>query len=335
MSSADYERRREVGSPEWCARLLRSTRDDTLLLITEALAVAGDRVPGAPRTVLQTYVNASSQAEFFGSIVLQSKIDMERSIRAAADLLSAIITLFESGGVAAMSAMVLARSTGEIIMRFCHIHEPSLPPPRTLLRMAAYQLESIEDNLRTAEAFGEDGEEDARRAREQIPTMHDFLTTNGIQRLANPRRPEFTLNLTLDGSTENVKFNATEAYRRYLRVGFWDWALGSGATHGRGWFLPNVVGTFDEAPFMNSSEIAVTVTLQILELATAFAVATGGHTGMDTSEYLRKVHQRRIGATVADRPQTGHAVSHHEYGQRHMAPRFPLGTDGSSFAAQV
>ncbi len=59
---------------------------------------------------------------------------------------------------------------------------------------------------------------------------------------------------------------------------------------------------------------AVTVTLQILALATAFAVAAGGDAGADTDDCLRKVHLRRLGATEADRENEGHAVSHQEYG---------------------
>jgi len=334
VSSTASDGTRDVGSPEWCARLIRSTLDETLPLITEALAAAADLVEGAPRTVLREYVSAKEHGAFLGAVVLQSKIDMERSIRAVADLAKGIIALFETGMETTMSAMVLARSAGEIIMRFCHIYDPSVPPARTLLRMAAYQLESIEDNLRTAEAFGVHGASDADQARENITAMHGFFTNNGLARLADTRRGEFTVNLTLDGVTENVKFNATAAYMRFLQVGFWDWALGSGATHGRGWFLPNVVGTFEEAPFMTRGEVAVTVTLQIMELATAFAAALGSHTGMDTNEYQRKVHQRRLGASAADREQTGHAVGHREYGQRQVAPTFPLGTDGASFAAR-
>ena len=234
-----------------------------------------------------------------------------------------------------MSAMVLARSAGEIIMRFCHIHDPNVPPTRTLLRMAAYQLESVEDQLRTAEAFGEHGQDDARQAHENMSGMQSFITDSGIVRLADSRRGEFTLNLSLDGATENIKFNATAAYSRYLQVGFWDWALGSGATHGRGWFLPNVMGTSDEPPSMSRSEVAITVTLQLLELATAFAVVLGGHTGMDTNEYLRKVHQRRIGATAVDRARPGFAVGHQQYGDRLMAPTFPMGTGGASFASRT
>lgn len=330
--AASSSTRREVGSPQWCARLLRTTMDDSLQCITDVLTVAADRRPGAPRTVLNEYVHAKEHAEFLGSVVLQSKIDMERSIRAVADLVNGIITIFESAASAPMSAMVLARSAGEIVMRFCYIYDPEVPPARTLLRMATFQIESVEDNLRTAEAFGVHGEGDANDAREQISTMHEFFTSHGVERTPDSRRPEFTVNLRLDGATENVKFNATDAYRRYLRVGYWDWALGSGATHGRGWFLPNVIGTFDEAPFMDRNEIAVTVTLQILELATAFAVAAGGHTGADTDEYLRKVHLRRLGVTEADRENDGNAVSHREYGNRVLAPRFPMGTGGASFA---
>lgn len=322
--------RPEVGSAAWCARLLRSTLDDTLQLIVDALATGADLIEGAPRAALHGFVSAHDNAEFLSGVVLQSKIDMERSIRAVGDLVHAIIALFEASGGSPVSTMVLARSAGESILRFCHIHDPSCSPARTLIRMAAYQLESIEDNLRTAEAFGIHGETDAREALANIATMHGYLASNGFVRRVGQRRPEFTVNLTFCGETENVSFNATDAYKRHLPVGYWDWALGSGATHTRGWFLPNIVGTFDEEPFMDDREVAATVTLQILELASAFAAALGGHTGMDTDEYQRKVHQRRVGVTATD-SATGQPVGHREYGRRQVSPTFPLGTDGSSF----
>src|SRR5688572_23440999 len=89
---------RVVGSPQWCARLLRATLDDSLTLTAEALEVSASRLPGAPRTVVQQYGQAHEHGNFLGAVVLQSKIDMERSIRAVADLVTGIITLFEAGG---------------------------------------------------------------------------------------------------------------------------------------------------------------------------------------------------------------------------------------------
>lgn len=50
--AASSSTRREVGSPQWCARLLRTTMDDSLQCITDVLTVAGDGRPGAPGTVL-------------------------------------------------------------------------------------------------------------------------------------------------------------------------------------------------------------------------------------------------------------------------------------------
>lgn len=288
---------------------------ESLALIDHALDTAADLVPGSPRAVLHDYVSSGAHADIYGAFVLQSKIDTERSLRAVADLVNGIITLFEAERGAAVSTMVLARSAGENIMRFCHVYDADEPPQRTLLRMVAVQLESVEDNLRTAEAFGPHGQDDARSARKNIAAMQEMVQDAGIVRLANQRRPEFTTNLTLDGVTENVRFNATESYRRYLQVGFWDWALGSGATHGRAWLLPNIVGTFDESPFMDRNDISITVTLQVLELATAFARSIGGHSGADTDLYQRKVHQRRLGVTAADRPPAEYAVSHSDYGR--------------------
>jgi hypothetical protein len=313
MSNFASTRLREVGSPEWCARLLRSTVRDTLTLITDSLQTAGDLPAATPRTELHEFVSTHEHGDLLKGVVLQSKIDMERSIRGVADLLEGIITLLESGGKSVVSTMALARSAGESVLRFCHIHDPNETPSRTLTRMAAYQLESVEDNLHTAEAFGEHGTDDAAEVRESIAAVHLQLEGSGFKRLPG-KRPERTINITFLGETENVNFNVTAAFKKYLVVGYWNWALGSGATHGRGWFLPHIIGTFDEPPLMGRDEVAVTVTLQILELADSFAVALGGHTGSDIDEYQRKIHQRRVGVLAASSEQIVQPISHREYG---------------------
>lgn len=323
--------RHQVGSAAWCARHIRSTLHDSRDLVVSALDVAAALPAGAKRTELREFALRQNHAEFLCAVVMQSKEEMERLLRAAADLALGIVAVFESGP-RPMSAMVLARSLGEAVLRFCYIHDPNVGPERTLLRMAAHQVESVEDNLRTAEAFGKHGIGDAKEARANIATMHQYYTKHGFTR-APAKRPEFTANLGLGGHKENLSFNATDAYKRFLPVGYWDWAIGSGATHGRAWFLPNVVGTSDEAPFADADEIARTVTLQLLELATALANVLHGHAGVDVEEFQRKVHSRRLGVSGADGTANGQAVHHRDYGRRQVEPTFPNGGTGASFTS--
>lgn len=322
--------KRTPGSAAWCARLLRSTAADILPLVSAALGSAADLPAGAPRSVMHEFVQEHPHGAFLGAVVLQSKEDMERSLRAVADFVDAIITLFESTTSAVLSSMALTRASGEAVARFCHLHDPNQPPAQTIARMVAVQLLAVEDNLRTAEAFGEHGRDDAEKATGKIREIHKRLTDNGFHR-TRAKREVFTANISLGGAVENLSFNATDAFKKYVKVGSWEWALGSGAVHTRAWLLPNLVGTFKEPPFMDRDEVARFVALALLELATAFATSIGGHCGFDPDPYLKKIHQRRVAVSAIDNPEGGQAVGHREYGERQVSPVFPHGTEGASF----
>lgn len=303
-----------------------------LPLVSSSLGAASDLPANAPRTALREYVQNHPHGSFLGAVALQSKEDMERPLRAVADFVDAIATLFESSSNAVVSSMALARTAGEAVVRFCYVYDPEQPPNRTLARMAAVQLLAIEENLRTAEAFGEYGKDDAAEAVKDIEEMHRWLTENGFQRKP-AKREQFTANISLDGAVENISFNATDAFKKYIKVGSWEWALGSGAVHTRGWLLPNLVGTFSEPPFMGRDEVARSVTLALLELATAFTASIGGHCGLNPDSYLKKIHRRRVAVTAHDNPEGGQAIGHREYGERQVRPVCPYGIGGESFVS--
>ncbi|MBT2518760.1 hypothetical protein J7E29_15045 [Streptomyces sp. ISL-90] len=318
------------GSPAWTARLLRSTLQDAVDMLADASEVAVQQPSVAHRASIHAYITQSPHRELLAGVYDFNKEVVERLLRASFDMTKAIIGILESDDPAPVSALILDRALGEVILRVCFIYDAAVPPARTLVRMALYQLESLEGNLRTAEAFGEEGADEAARARETIAEMHAMLTAGGFE-IGPGRRPSLSAWLRLDGETESASFNATDAYKRYVKVGSWQWAIGSGATHSLGWLLPNVVGTVDEPPMSTPSETLLTVFLSIIEVADALAQAVHGYTGADIEWFLKKIHQRRLGASAAQGDPMSHAVDHREYGSKLRQPSFPTASGGASF----
>lgn len=319
-----------VGSPGWSARMLRGLLNDVEAALGDAAAAGVQEPPTGQRAVIREYLVRSNE-ELLWAVLDVHQDTTQRLIRAALDIAKSIIRILDSEDPGPVSALILDRALGEAAMRLCFIHEPGIAPARSLVRMALYQLESIEGNLRTAEAFRGDGLDEAARARENIAEMHARLTAGGFE-IGPGRREPYSGWLRLDGETESASFNATDAYQRYLKVGSWQWAIGSGATHGLGWLLPNVVGTVDEDPMSTPQETLLTVVLSTIEVADALVRTAGGYTGTDVDPHLKRIHQRRLGVSAALGIPTGYAIHHSEYGDRTVAPRFPHGTGGASFA---
>ncbi|MBN8981996.1 MAG: hypothetical protein J0I29_12080, partial [Rhizobiales bacterium] len=139
----------------YAARLLRATIFDVDNLLDEALEAGGQRRRGSGIAALDQYMRASPRRDFvYGAIFGTNMETIERLLRTCKELAEAIALAFDSGSLVRVAPFVLERALGEAIMRICYILDAGVPPARTILRMAAYQLESVEGNLRTAEAFG-------------------------------------------------------------------------------------------------------------------------------------------------------------------------------------
>lgn len=316
------------GSPAWAARLLQATLLDAVDMLGDAAEAGVREPPTAHRAAVLSYLRQNPHADLLAGIYDSNKDTTERLVRASYDVVKTLIRIMESDDPTPVSALILDRALGESILRICYIHDATVPAAKNLTRMAVYQLEAIEGNLRTAEAFGDDGTAEAARARENIAEMHSLLRAGGFE-IGEGRRPPLSGWLRLDGQTESASFNATDAYKRYIRVGSWQWAIGSGATHGLGWLLPNVVGTVEEEPMSTAPETLLTVLMSCIEIADALARSAQAYTGADVDQFLRKIHQRRLGASAALGVPMGRAVDHREYG----GPSFrqPTTTTGAIF----
>jgi hypothetical protein len=303
---------------------------DSVTLMSRAFETHHDNMPGTAFADLSALISADANAHILGEICEVSFEFLERLIGMCGDLATSIVVLMESGETTAVSPMALERVLGEAVLRICYIFDANIPPARMLVRMAAYQLEAVEDQLKTTEAFGKDGIEELERHTAQIRGMHALLANAGFERVPSRRRAIFTASLSFDGHRDNVDMNATDAYKKYVKVGQWQWATGSGAIHSRGWFLPNVVGTRGEPPMSTRDEISATVALSILELADSFARVAKGFTGVDIEEVLRGNHYRRMGLSSPEHGTIKQAVHYTDYGAK-FQPERPDSRSGASF----
>ena len=323
--------RRQFGPGGYAARIVRATIRDTGLLIEQATEAGAKRLPDSGVTALDTWMRGHPNAAFlYGGIFGQNLETTERMLGACSDIAESIALLLDTNGRVLASPFVLERALGEAIMRLCYIFDHSAPPARTIGRMAAYQLESIEGNLRAAEAFGIQGAEKAVRARENIAEMHGWLNENGFELFADRREP-FTVSLAIDGHRENIKFDATAAFKRYLPASAWQWELGSGVTHSRGWMLAGLLATSETEALTSPTEVAMAVAGSSLELGDALARAAHGHTGAEVTWYLAKNHQRRRGITSWSGMHQELAVDHTEYAKRGPNWKNREGHLGASF----
>ena len=305
----------EFGPGVYAARIVRAAVKDMGVLLDQTLEAGSERRPSAGITVFDQWARAHEHAAFFLAVFQQSMDDVERLLRACIDMAESIALLMETNGRSVISPLVLSRSLGEGVMRICHVIAADVPPSRTLARMAAFQLEAVEGNLRTAQAFGAQGVEEGERARGNIAEMQAWFTDHGIE-LGAGRVAPFTAWVRVDGETENIEFNATDAYKRHMPRSVWHWSLGSGVTHSRGWMLPSVVGVRDEEALSSTIEMYVTTADAILELGDALATAASAHVGLDVDSYLKKNHLRRRGLLTWVRGNSDLAVGHREYAAR-------------------
>lgn len=315
----------------YAARVIRSTLRDSRRVIDEAVIAGGERRDGAGITLLDAWMRAHVHADFiFGGLWDQNLETAERLLTLCGELAESIAILFESPSRLAAAPFVLERALGEAIMRIAHIFDPNVLPARTVARMAAYQLETIEGNLHAALAFGENGVEEVDDARAQIAEMHGFLERAGFTRLPARREP-FTASVEIGGERENLKFNATEAFKRYLPSSPWMWELGSGVTHGRGWMLGSLIATTQTEAVSTDVDVALSVGGAVVELADALARTAAGHSGVDVDWFLKKNHLRRRGLSSWSGRGARLSVDHKEYASRPANFRARQVPDESSF----
>ena len=307
---------RQFSVSVYAAKTIRMTIRDVRQMVNAAADAGGDRREGAGVTVLDRWMRAHEQSDFlFGALWDQNIETMEQLLGLCNDLAESTAVLLDHASPPAASPFVLVRSLGETVMRIAHMLDAEARPARTVARIAAYQLESIEGNLRAAEAFGTNGKTDAKEARENIRQMHRSLSDAGFQLFPDRREP-FTVSIGIDGERENLKFDATAAFKRYLPSSPWLWELGSGVTHARGWMIGGLIETTRTDPITSAMDVALSAAGAVVELADTFARIAVSQTGLDVDSFLKANHLRRRGITSWTPNAPTLSVDHTEYARR-------------------
>jgi hypothetical protein len=279
---------------------------------------------------MQEWIDSQAQRGFFSYLFNRSVGASERTLRSSAEMAESIAILLESESASMVSPHVLARAVGEGIMRICYVADATIAPAQTLLRMAAFELATFEGTFTTMRAFGGRHTDELENALANVKLMHRWLTENGITRTSAKREP-FSTNLSLEGHVENISFNATAAYERYMPASAWSYNLGSGATHSRGWMLPSLVGTVEEDALATRADSAATVGHIILDVADALARIGAGHAGINVNTFLRTTHLRRNGIVRMGGRGDAISVNFEEYASRFYDTKEPDTDDGRAF----
>lgn len=295
------------------ARLIRQTLRDAVVLVRDAVKAGGERHAGAGVTVLDQWMEAHQEREFFRAIFDQNVETIEQLLGSAEDSAHALLATLDSGRPSTAPLFVLERAIVEAILRICWLLDSDHTPERTVVRMMVVQVEQIEGSLQIAESFGPAAAGEARQIRENIADFHRMIADHGFTRTPQ-RRPELTGTISLGASTETARISITDAGRAHLRLTPWQYPLSSGAAHGRPWML---AAMFDRAVATprEAHAACLAITGDLLEAADALADAAHAHTGIDVARFHKAVHERRLALTTRARGNSV-SVGHEEYRTR-------------------
>ncbi len=315
---------------KYAARIIRMTVRDARALVDDAMEAGAERREGAGITKLDAWMRGHDHAGFIYGGLFHQSVDMaERHLRLCEELAESMALLLETAPVKA-APLVLERSMGEAVMRLAYMLDPEVMPARTVLRMTAYQLDTVEGNLRAAHSFGGYAEDERVKATESIATLQGWLRDAGFELLPSRTEP-FTSSIGIEGQRENLKFNATDAYAKYVPTAPWMWELGSGVTHSRGWMLSGLISTLRDDAITSALDVALESAMSVITLADVLADVAESHTGVDADTFRKGNHQRRLAVTSMAERRSGLAVGHKEYAARGADWKPRPGYMGASF----
>jgi hypothetical protein len=196
------------------------------------------------------------------------------------------------------SIVTLGRAIFEPTVRLCYLLDSSVTPPQHLLRAAAHWVDKFESTENSALTNAHDPEERAAIV-SRTDQMHKDLAAIGITRLPDRKNPRLTTNVTLQGEVANVRFNVTEAAKRYLSGVDFAWPLLSGAAHSKSWYINSSYGFEgeDNSAITKPEETHSFVLLLLLSASDALVDTLCSWTGLDPDPTHKKTHLRRIAVT--------------------------------------
>lgn len=104
-----------------------------------------------------------------------------------------------------------------------------------------------------------------------------------------------TSHITLNGVTENVKFDATAAANHYLGIDAHHWATTSGGVHSKAWHLASTGASRQQDDQSAGTRVVGSATLGVLTTSRALLRAIDGFTGFSTHPEQERIFRREKG----------------------------------------
>jgi len=137
----------------------------------------------------------------FGQILYENANAVDRLLRHRQDLAEGIALALDANGSVLSSLYVLQRALGEAIVRIPYIFDASVAPARVIARLDADHIETVEGDLRAAEALARAGQEDAQRT-SAISRRCTGPKEGGFELRCDSRRPPLTVSVLMTRSAK-------------------------------------------------------------------------------------------------------------------------------------
>jgi len=243
--------------------------------------------PGSPRSADVAWLGSQPRRsrEILGGILDVAAEDVGEVLRVTFENCHAIEVLLTAEQILPIPTMTIVRSIHEACLGVCWLADPLLTPEQRTTRAAATTLASIQSSLQTLEQVPSPPPNQVRDKTEAMTGMQELLTKHGFVLNYGKGTSRYALNVSYGDSLVNLKFNATDAGKKYMPGSQFLWPVGSGATHSRSWFTAGLAGS--------RSQLAIMTTSPILDFADALADHLLGYVGLDATLFHQATHLRR------------------------------------------
>jgi hypothetical protein len=324
---------REIPARKYFARVIRQQRNDLAdYLITayeQTLAsIESGTLNGSAFADTVRWSKGHPNAQLITDVSLLGIDNSLMLAKAADDHVESIAVLMGGDREAYVSTIALLRSAAEAVIQICYFFDPDVPPVKRLLRAAAYQVESVTGMLKTLRAYGPRMTDAEIGAKESAgKDLLDVLIAGGLKISRLSPKDEFFGQVEFDGVRERTRFNATDAFNKFIPGEPFEWQTASGATHSLGWFLVSMVG--GSAPAGTTDEMTYgATTISLLNLADALIRVVGQASGVDNTAVLKRSFDRRKAVLAKAKNQSFSPIDRETYDSRSVGKKLStLGRD--------
>lgn len=185
------------------------------------------------------------------------------------------------------SQLTLARAVLESTALMCHLLDPSVSTEVRICRQAALWLDDSRNAINAAATFGQD---EAEAATEYYHFTLNELADGGFDvEVDRKGRP---VQVRLASVAVPLALNVTDEAARILPRGAPSpYRLGSGAAHGRPWFLERSATEKVGGGFEGEGTTALTAALTVMYCMMAWVQAWGGYFGVDASDQVTQIRE--------------------------------------------